>query len=105
MALGYAFYRGTNCCGLVFDLSNPESFNKLDVWKKNFLDNAAPSNPDSFPFVLIGNKTDLERKVQQADVDKWCAANGSMPYLETVATQGTNVETAFRKMAEVTQAV
>lgn len=67
-------------------------------WKKNFLDNAAPANPDTFPLVLIGNKTDKERKVSQADVEKWRAENGNMPYLETCATQGTRVEDAFKQM-------
>jgi len=103
-ALGYAFYRGTQCCGLVFDLSNPASFEKLDSWKKNFLDNAAPAEPEKFPFVLIGNKTDLERKVSADQVAAWRAKNDNMPYLETQATAGTKVEDAFRQMTETTSA-
>lgn len=58
-SIGYAFYRGANCCLLVFDVSNKESFNALDKWKKNFINNAAPAQPEKFPFLVIGNKTDL----------------------------------------------
>jgi len=41
-SLGYAFYRGTDCCALCFDLTNENSFKSLDNWKNNFLDNAGP---------------------------------------------------------------
>lgn len=47
------------------------------------MDNAAPEDPENFPFICIGNKTDVERKVSQADVDAWCAKNGNMTYIET----------------------
>jgi len=43
----------------VFDLSNRESFNNLDKWKKNFITNAAPAQPDKFPFMVVANKKDL----------------------------------------------
>lgn len=58
-SIGYAFYRGANCCLLVCDLSNRESFTALDKWKRNFLNNASPSNPEKFPFLVVGNKSDL----------------------------------------------
>jgi GTPase SAR1 family protein len=73
------------------------------MWKKNFIDNAAPADPDSFPFVLVGNKTDLEKKVTEADIKKWCEANNNMPYVETCATEGTHVEDSFRKLVSTAQ--
>ena len=85
-ALSHAFYRGSNACGLVFDLSNTKSFDTLDNWKKNFLENAAPDKPESFPFVLIGNKTDT-RSMEGDKAKAWCAKNGNIPYFETCATQ------------------
>ena len=62
-SIGYAFYRGVNCCIFVIDLSDGASFEHLAKWKSNFLTNASPNKPDEFPFVLIGNKTDLDRVV------------------------------------------
>ena len=45
-SIGIAFYRQTNSCVLVFDITNKASFDALAKWKKDFLDNAAPRNPD-----------------------------------------------------------
>ena len=46
---------------LVFDLSSKESFEALGSWKKDFIEKANPKDASKFPFVVIGNKTDLER--------------------------------------------
>jgi hypothetical protein len=66
-------------------LSNPKSFETLDIWKKNFLENAAPDKPESFPFILIGNKTDI-RSMEDDKAKAWCTKNGGIPYIETCAT-------------------
>ena len=68
------------------------------------MEHAAPSDPAKFPFVLVGNKTDTARVVSEADAKSWCAQNGNCPYFETCATKGENVETAFRKCAELAAA-
>jgi len=59
------FYRGSDGCVLVYDITNVESFQSLRKWKEEFLNGANVSNPESFPFVLVGNKADMvtERKV------------------------------------------
>jgi Ras-related protein Rab-7A len=63
--MGLPFYRGSDACGLVFDLSNKASFDKVENWREQFIENCAPKDTDSFPFVLIGNKSDLaEPKVE-----------------------------------------
>ncbi|KFG46412.1 GTPase RAB7, partial [Toxoplasma gondii GAB2-2007-GAL-DOM2] len=36
-SLGVAFYRGADCCVLVFDVTNPKSFESLQSWKEEFL--------------------------------------------------------------------
>ena len=35
---------------------------KYDAWKNDFLNGACPSNPQTFPFVVLGNKIDEEKK-------------------------------------------
>ena len=45
-SIGYAFYRGVNCCMFVFDLADKASFDNLNKWKNNFLTQAAPNKPD-----------------------------------------------------------
>ena len=57
-SLGVAFYRGADCCILVFDLTNEMSFRHLDTWRDEFLIQASPKDPQNFPFILLGNKLD-----------------------------------------------
>uniref|UniRef100_A0A3Q4N799 RAB7a, member RAS oncogene family n=1 Tax=Neolamprologus brichardi TaxID=32507 RepID=A0A3Q4N799_NEOBR len=66
-SLGVAFYRGADCCVLVFDVTAPNTFKTLDSWRDEFLIQASPRDPENFPFVVLGNKIDLEnRQVSQA---------------------------------------
>ena len=37
-SLGVAFYRGADACILVYDITNPKSFESLDNWRTEFLD-------------------------------------------------------------------
>lgn len=57
-----AFYRGADCCVLVFDVTMPNTFRTLDSWRDEFLIQASPRDPENFPFVVIGNKIDLENR-------------------------------------------
>ena len=57
-----AFYRGADCCVLVFDVTNANSFKTLDSWRDEFLIQASPRDPENFPFVVLGNKIDLENR-------------------------------------------
>jgi len=66
-----------------------------------FLVHAAPRNPESFPFVVLGNKADLaaKRQVQPAKVKQWCTAKNNIPNFETSAKDALNVEQAFATVA------
>ena len=101
-SLGYAFYRGADCCALCYDITNAQSFENLEKWRDGFNHNAGPSDPDSFPFVCIGNKLDLEadRSVSPQQGQQWAKEHGDMMFFETSATDGTQVEEAFLQMAK-----
>jgi Ras-related protein Rab-7A len=100
-SLGVAFYRGADCCVLVFDVNVAKTFENLDSWRDEFLIQAAPRDPDNFPFVLLGNKIDLEhqRVVSQKRAMAWCQSKGNIPYFETSAKEAINVEQAFQTVA------
>lgn len=72
-------------------------------WREGFIEHAAPTDPNTFPFVLIGNKLDREneRKVKSADAKAWCKENGDMPYYETSAIENIAVDNAFIEMAKM----
>mmetsp|Transcript_136660 Transcript_136660/g.340796 ORF Transcript_136660/g.340796 Transcript_136660/m.340796 type:complete len:215 (-) Transcript_136660:64-708(-) len=100
-SLGVAFYRGADCCVLVYDITVDKSFTSLDSWRDDFLTQASPRDPNNFPFVVIGNKADLEskRKVTATKVQNWCSSKYDIPYLETSAATAQNVESAFQQIA------
>ena len=100
-SLGVAFYKGAECCVLVYDITNPKSFETLSTWKEDFLMQAAPKDQEHFPFVLIGNKLDMEaeRKVSTQKALEWCKQNGDISLFETSAKDATNVNDAFEKVA------
>jgi len=97
-SLGVAFYRGADCCVLVYDVNSSKSFETLDSWRDEFLIQASPRDPENFPFVVLGNKTDMEesrRMVSQKRAMTWCQQKGNIPYFETSAKEAINVEQAF----------
>ncbi|KAF7834212.1 Ras-related protein Rab7 [Senna tora] len=98
-SLGAAFYRGADCCVLVFDVNVQKTFDTLNNWHDEFLKQSGASDPDGFPFVLLGNKADINgghgRMISEKKAREWCASRGNIPYLETSAKEGYNVEEAF----------
>ncbi|KAJ5370819.1 uncharacterized protein N7496_006911 [Penicillium cataractarum] len=118
-SLGVAFYRGADCCVLVYDVNNSKSFEALDSWRDEFLIQASPRDPESFPFVstpsawpvseeqfavlvVIGNKIDVEenkRMISSKRAMTFCQSKGNIPYFETSAKEALNVEQAFEVIA------
>ncbi|KAF9581929.1 hypothetical protein BGW38_000875 [Lunasporangiospora selenospora] len=102
-SLGVAFYRGADCCVLVYDVNNAKSFETLESWRDEFLIQASPRGPENFPFVVIGNKIDMEeskRMISQKRAMAWCQSKGNIPYFETSAKEAINVEQAFQTIAK-----
>jgi len=102
-SLGVAFYRGADCCALVFDVNSEKTFESTSNWKDEFLLKAAVDDAKSFPFAIVGNKIDIEnkREVSKKRVLKWCEDNGSIQYFETSAKEGLGVADAFQHLARL----
>jgi len=60
------------------------------------------ASPETFPFMVVGNKVDLEeegRVVEKAQAEAFCKKNGDMLFIETSARENMGVEEAFEKLA------
>lgn len=103
-SIGTAFYRGSDCCVIVYDITNPISFEKMNTWRREFIEQGGVSGPEKFPFVIIGNKSDKEgeRKVQKDKATAWCDnQGGNIKYFECSAKNDTGVKSAFEKVTEL----
>ena len=102
-SMGQNFYRNSEACILVFDLTDKESFECIDVWRKEFLDNLGPEEPESFPFVLVGNKSDMKDdiKVTNEEIEAYCKEHKNIPYFATSAKEDIGLEETFGKVADL----
>jgi len=67
------FYQGADCCILVFDVTDRNSFNRLTSWYDECLTQINSQHPEHFPFVLLGNKMDLDnRRVRNVGINRQC---------------------------------
>jgi len=104
-SLGVAFYRGADACMLVYDITQPKSFDNLDSWREEFLVQASPADIKNFPFIVIGNKIDREndRRISKVKAQAWCKAKAAspLPFFETSAKAALQVEAAFHEAAQM----
>lgn len=98
-ALVSSFYKGSDGCLLVFDVTEKESFLSLETWKSDFL-NKIQSPVSNFPIIILGNKIDLEdRQVSQELAVSWCKER-EFDYFEVSAKDNINVDLAFETLAK-----
>lgn len=108
-SLGIAFYRGADACILCYDVTNYLTFEHLAKWRREFLKQAGigDTNPD-FPFVLLGNKIDIDERVVSRRQARGFAQEHStvtgarveIPCFEASAKDGIHVEDAFMYIAK-----
>ncbi|KAL7069430.1 putative Rab2 GTPase protein [Cryptosporidium serpentis] len=91
-----SYYRGAAGALLVYDISRRETFNHLGRWLSEVKRNAAPY----MTIMLIGNKSDLERREVTTEEGSQFAQQNGLIFLETSAKTAHNVEEAFVKTAE-----
>lgn len=62
-SLRISFYRGVDCCLLIFVVDDIQSFKNLVMWKKEFLYYVDIQDGNNFSFVILGNKIDMENRM------------------------------------------
>jgi len=99
-SLGQAFFRGSDACILVYDISDKESFDALSEWVERFLQGVGMENQEAkdtgLIFVVVGNKKDMteNRQVDSNTAQGFCNRHGFQFY-ETSAKTGFQVSDAF----------
>ena len=90
------YYRGGNGILVVYDITNRETFEKLNAW---LIDINNKGNKYMYK-ILIGNKCDLEelREVTYEEGKEFADING-MEFFETSAKTTKYVQEAFEKLA------
>lgn len=102
-SLGATFYKGSECCFLVYDITNLASFEALGKWRTDFLQRVDVDDPNKFPFIVIGNKSDKDgRKVSKERARGWALGIGA-EFFEVSARDSTNVEDSFMACIDLIQ--
>ncbi|CAJ0933137.1 unnamed protein product [Ranitomeya imitator] len=98
-SLTTAFFRDAMGFLLLFDLTNEQSFLNARNWISQLQIHAYCENPD---IVMCGNKSDLEdqRAVKEEEAKEFAEKYG-IPYFETSAADGTNVNKAVDTLLDL----
>lgn len=90
-----SYIRDSQIAVLVYDVSNPQSFDEIMEWHKNVISECG----NEAICILVGNKNDLESKVRHDQVIGF-ARPKSIPTIETSAKTGQNVSLLFKMISE-----
>ena len=98
------YYQGSAGALIVFDITRPDTFQKVPNWIDELIKNNKSNKSKVVPMILIGNKGDLRETSSETilretaeqyatDLSNW--AELGVTYIETSAKHGKNVEEAF----------
>ncbi|XP_075069573.1 ras-related protein Rab-10-like isoform X2 [Mixophyes fleayi] len=95
--LSVSYFRGAQGFVLVYDITNPNSFENTSLWMKDIKMKAG----EEVEVVLLGNKCDMEdkREVSKERGEKLAWEHG-IPFFETSAKENINIENAFFILSE-----
>jgi Ras-related protein Rab-7A len=74
----------------VYDITNRASLDNIENWKNSFLQKSMVVSPDSFPFMVIGNKNDLEDDKRAVDKDQ------ALKYVKNLGDDIDHIETSAK---------
>lgn len=84
------YYRNSDGIVLVFDISNPDTFDNLKNWIKSLHENTA----ENIPKIIVCNKIDLENIITQSQINSFSKEYNIQIY-QSSAKANTNVVEPF----------
>ncbi|KAM9992472.1 hypothetical protein ACTFIY_009920 [Dictyostelium cf. discoideum] len=92
-----SFYRGAHGVLVCYDVTDQLTYNNVGLWMQEI----QRYGVFGVSRVLVGNKCDLkDRKLVNTSIAQEYADTLGIPFIETSATTGVNVEEAFMAMAD-----
>ena len=90
------YAEGANTAFIIYDITNLTSFTSVPKWRNELNEIAG-----NIPFIIIGNKVDLQagRQVPVRDALNMGSPLGALNVFETSAKTGEGVEEAFKLLA------
>ncbi len=95
-SMSASYFRYADVVLFVFDWSIEDSFKDMKDWIKHFEDNNNGKRIKKK--YLIGNKNDLEKKVNQSEIDAFTKEN-NLDFMSTSAKEGDQINELFRVIA------
>lgn len=94
------YYQRADCCLLVYDITNKDSFRAI---KTHYIDEIKNNCSEKIKVILLGNKTDLKdkRKISHKEGAKLAEKNNYM-FMETSCETNYNVVDAFETLIIMT---
>lgn len=101
------YYTGSHAAFMVYDCTRLATFQNIENWMKELFKNT----PNPVPIILLANKTDLRSEVDfsltkedgfkmaQRISETFLQNKINVPYYETSAKTGENVDEAFQALA------
>lgn len=91
-----SYYRGAEGVVIVFDLNKKETFDHVAKWHEQIVRYAS----EEVPVIVVGNKSDLEKVVDESEINSICKEK-FMHYYEASASTGTNIDKVFTHLAKL----
>ena len=94
-----SYYRGSSAVIIMYDITDRVSFNGVNYWIDQIMKSEAERN---ITILLVGNKTDLAvNRVVEYNEGLNLSKKHSVPFFETSAKNGSNIEEVFTKLIEL----
>lgn len=90
------YYKNAEGIILIYDVTESKTFDQIEDWVMNIMDN----KQNDAKVILVGNKIDCEERVILKEQGAELAKRFDLPYIETSASTGENVNTIFECLAE-----
>ena len=100
-SLNNSYLKNAEGIFFIFSHNSRKSFENITYWIDSIKENIQEiNNFKNFPAFLIGNKSDLEHKINDEEIEDFSKENNFSGYIETSAKENINIDQIFQEMGE-----